>query len=111
MGCVVTCFYEFCHCVEHLSYKPKNPILRHMKESHMAHHFHNEQGNFGITNFAWDRVLGTYYSNAKRPAKSATVFNLGYDDEMAAKYPWVAELSGGVMAEQTPRDRRQQQAS
>ena len=23
-GLITTCFYEFCHCIQHLSYKPKN---------------------------------------------------------------------------------------
>ena len=109
MGCAVTCFYEFCHCVEHLSYKPKNKILLNMKQRHMAHHFHNEQGNYGITNFFWDRVFGTLYSNKDRPPKSATVYNLGYDQKMAEDYPWVSDLSGGV-SNDSPRDRRQQAA-
>ena len=109
-GAVITCFYEFCHCIEHLSYKPKNPILARMKQQHMAHHFHNEQGNFGITNFLWDRLFGTLYTNANRPPKSATVFNLGYDEGMASQYPWVAKLSGGVDTG-TPRDRRQREAA
>ncbi len=109
-GCVVTCFYEFCHCVEHLSYKPKNPLLKRMKQAHMAHHFHSEQGNYGITNFAWDKIFGTYYTNATRPEKSATVYNLGYDQEMAERYPWVSDMSGGV-SNDTPRDRRQKQAA
>jgi len=109
-GCVTTCFYEFCHCIEHLSYKPKNRILKHMKQAHMAHHFHSEQGNYGITNFAWDKLFGTYYTNESRPEKSATVFNLGYDEQMAARYPWVAELSGGVSTD-SPRDRRQREAA
>ncbi len=109
-GCVITCFYEFCHCIEHLSYKPKNPVLARMKQLHMAHHFHNERGNFGITNYLWDRVFSTLYTNERRPPKSATVFNLGYDDDMAARYPWVAQLSGGV-AKGTPRDRRQRDAA
>ena len=25
----------------------------------MAHHFHDETGNFGITSFLWDRLFGT----------------------------------------------------
>ncbi|MFN3232569.1 MAG: sterol desaturase family protein [Alphaproteobacteria bacterium] len=109
-GCVMTCFYEFCHCVEHLSYKPKNRILKHMKQSHMAHHFHSERGNYGITNFAWDKLFGTYYTNADRPEKSATVYNLGYDKKMAAQYPWVSDLSGGV-SDDSPRERRHKQAA
>ena len=38
--------------------------------------------------------------------KSATVFNLGYDEDAAQRYPWVADLSGGV-SDDTPRDKRQ----
>ncbi|MFZ5608787.1 MAG: sterol desaturase family protein [Pseudomonadota bacterium] len=105
-GLLTTCFYEFCHCVQHLSYKPKNPVLAMMKRRHMAHHFHDERGNYGITNFFWDRLFGTLYEREQRPEKSATVFNLGYDEAAAARYPWVARLSGGL-AQGTPRDRRQ----
>lgn len=95
-GLLTTCFYEFCHCIQHLSYKPKNRLLATMKARHMAHHFHDETGNFGITNFAWDRLFGTFYEREARKAKSPTVFNLGYTDEVAETYPWVAELSGGI---------------
>jgi hypothetical protein len=48
-------------------------------------------------------VFGTYYDRAERPAKSPTVFNLGYTPEVApfdrlrmSGYPHVARLSGGV---------------
>lgn len=104
-GLLTTCFYEFCHCIQHLSYKPKNRFLIEMKRRHMAHHFHDEDGNFGITNFFWDRLFNTLYEREERPEKSATVFNLGYDEEAAERYPWVADLSGGVI-KGTPRDRR-----
>ena len=67
-----------------------------MKRRHMAHHFHDENGNFGITTFFWDKVFGTYYDRPERPVKSPTVFNLGYTPEVAEVYPYVAELSGGV---------------
>jgi len=106
-GSLTYCFYEFCHCFEHLSYKPKYKILQRMKQLHLGHHFHSEQGNYGITNFMWDHIFGTYYHNKKRPPKSATVFNLGYDQDMADKFPWVAELSGGV-SNDSPRERRKQ---
>ncbi|MGI4880422.1 MAG: sterol desaturase family protein [Janthinobacterium lividum] len=95
-GLLTTCFYEFCHCIQHLSYKPKAKWLAAMKARHMAHHFHDESGNFGITNFVWDRAFGTFYEREARPLKSATVFNLGYTDEVAQTYPWVAAMSGGV---------------
>ncbi len=95
-GLLTTCFYEYCHCIQHLSYKPKNRFLAAMKSRHMAHHFHDETGNFGITNYAWDRLFRTFYERPDRKAKSPTVFNLGYTPEVAEHYPWVAELSGGV---------------
>ena len=95
-GLLTTCVYEFVHCIQHLAYKPKSPLLAEMKKRHLAHHFHDEDGNYGITTFFWDKVFGTYYDRPERPKKSPTVFNLGYDEEAAQRWPWVAELSGGV---------------
>ena len=95
-GLLTTCFYEFCHCIQHLAYKPKSKWLAEMKKRHMAHHFHDETGNFGITTFFWDKLFRTYYDRTERPAKSPTVFNLGYTPEVAEKWPHVARLSGGV---------------
>lgn len=103
-GLLVTCFYEFAHCIQHLAYKPRNRWLAAMKRHHMAHHFHDETGNFGIVSFWPDRLFGTFYEREARPAKSPTVFNLGYTDEVAAEHPWVAELSGGI-ARGHPRQR------
>lgn len=105
-GLLTTCFYEFCHCIQHLGYKPKSKWLATIKQRHMAHHFHNENGNFGITNYVWDRLFGTFYERAGERKKSPTVFNLGYTQEVAEKYPYVAELSGGV-ASGHPRKRQQ----
>jgi len=95
-GLLTTCFYEFCHCIQHLSYKPKNKWLVEMKKRHMEHHFHDEDGNYGITTFAWDKLFRTYYHRSERPTKSPTVFNLGYTPEAAKRWPKVSELSGGV---------------
>ena len=95
-GLLMTCFYEFCHCIQHLAYKPNSKWLAEMKKKHMAHHFHDETGNFGITTFFWDKLFGTHYDRAERPEKSPTVFNLGYTPEVAERYPHVARLSGGV---------------
>jgi hypothetical protein len=107
-GLLTTCFYEFVHCIQHLAYKPKNKTLAEMKRRHMAHHFHDESGNFGITTFFWDKVFKTYYDRPERPHKSPTVFNLGYTEEVAEVYPYVAELSGGVATgHPRQRDRRQ----
>lgn len=95
-GLLTTCVYEFCHCIQHLSYRPKNKFLAEMKRLHMAHHFHDETGNFGITNFFWDKLFGTHYDAIAGRRKSETVFNLGYDRQIAQDYPWVAELSHGI---------------
>ena len=105
-GLLTTCFYEFCHCIQHLGYKPRSKWLAMIKQRHMAHHFHDESGNFGITNYFWDRLFGTFYEKAGDRKKSPTVFNLGYTQEVAETYPWVAELSGGV-ASSHPRKRDQ----
>jgi sterol desaturase/sphingolipid hydroxylase (fatty acid hydroxylase superfamily) len=109
-GLLTTCVYEFVHCIQHLSYKPKNRILATMKVRHMAHHFHDESGNFGITSFWPDRLFGTFYGRVGERAKSATVFNLGYTQETASRFPWVARLSGGV-ATGHPRQRDRVRAS
>ncbi len=95
-GLVTTCVNEFFHCIQHLSYKPRNRWLVAIKARHMAHHYHDETGNFGITNFGWDRLFGTLYDGVSARAKSPTVFNLGYDEGVAARYPWVSRLSGGI---------------
>jgi sterol desaturase/sphingolipid hydroxylase (fatty acid hydroxylase superfamily) len=100
---VTTCFYEFCHCVQHLNYKPRSAWLARIKQLHLAHHFHDERGNFGITSFACDRLLGTYYASVKERPHSATVFNLGYDEAEAARFPWVARLTGAPPMARPPR--------
>lgn len=106
-GLLTTCLYEFIHCIQHLAYKPKWAFVAEMKKRHMAHHFHDETGNFGITNYFWDRLLGTFYDRSQRPAKSPNVFNLGYTPDVADRYPWVAKLSGGVeTAHPRKRERR-----
>jgi sterol desaturase/sphingolipid hydroxylase (fatty acid hydroxylase superfamily) len=104
-GLLTTCVYEFVHCVQHLAYKPRSKWLAEMKKRHMAHHFHDENGNYGITTFFWDKLFGTFYASAaERPAKSPTVFNLGYTPEVAERWPYVAQLSGGVATDH-PRER------
>jgi len=70
----------------------------------MEHHFFDESGNFGITNYLPDRLFGTYQERRARKLRSPTVFNLGYTEEVAKTYPWVADLSGGV-ASGHPRSR------
>ena len=95
-GLLITCYYEFMHCIQHLAFKPKWKWVQFQKQRHNEHHYFDERGNFGITNYVWDRLLGTYYEKKDRPKRSASVFNLGYDEEVARSYPWVKELSGGI---------------
>lgn len=92
-GVLSALFYEFCHCVEHLPYTPRNPVLRRMKRLHLLHHLHNERGNFGITNFVVDRLAGTYYPRARDVPWSPTAFNLGCTAAERVRYPWLAERS------------------
>ena len=91
----LACFmvYELCHCMQHLRVNPKSTFLRRIKRHHLLHHYHNEQGNFGITSLFCDYLFGSIYSSAEKVPVSQTVSNLGYRDEERVQYPWVAQLS------------------
>ena len=91
-GSLIFAGYEFCHCVQHLPFTPRSGWLREIKRHHLAHHFHSEQGNFGITLDVWDRVLGTGYDSPRAVPRSATTHNLGYDAAERSRYPWVGDL-------------------
>lgn len=93
LALVLFAFYEFCHCVQHLNYTPRSAWLRQIKKHHMAHHFHNETGNFGITSNLVDRLVGSLYEDGATRPKSPHVYDLGYDAAEAARYPWVAQRS------------------
>lgn len=95
-GLLVTCFYEFCHCIQHLRYTPKWPLLQKIKKLHLQHHFHDETHNFGITSFLPDLLFGTFCGRAQSNEKSETVFNLGYTGDDVEKYPWVARLTDDI---------------
>jgi sterol desaturase/sphingolipid hydroxylase (fatty acid hydroxylase superfamily) len=99
-GFVFTLVYEFCHCCMHLNYAPRQAWLRRAKTLHMAHHFHDETGNYGIISFWPDLLFGTIYEQPSARPRSPTVFNLGYDDAAAARFPWVAELSPAPCADE-----------
>jgi sterol desaturase/sphingolipid hydroxylase (fatty acid hydroxylase superfamily) len=94
MGLFTTCAYEFCHCIQHLKFMPKQGWLKRIKRLHMAHHFHNEQGNYGITTFLWDKLFGSFYASVSQKPASPTVRNLGYTEDEYERFPWVADLSG-----------------
>ncbi len=90
---VMTMYTEFLHAGEHLAFEPKSKFWKDIKRRHLAHHFHNENGNYGIAEFFWDRVFGTFYPETADRPRSATARNLGYTDETAKKFPWVKELT------------------
>jgi len=110
-GVLQTCFYEFIHCIQHLGYAPAWNWVKRVKRLHMSHHYHNETGNYGITNFLWDRISGTLYDAIKDRPHSATVFNLGYDEDVAKTYPYVAELTPNWPPPANPTQRRREMAS
>jgi len=90
---VLFSLYELCHCVQHLPFTPRYQWLRTLKKHHLAHHFHNEHGNYGITSMIWDRVFETLYRRPQEVPRSVTVHNLGYAGPEREAYPWVAEIS------------------
>jgi sterol desaturase/sphingolipid hydroxylase (fatty acid hydroxylase superfamily) len=94
-GAGVACMlvYEFCHCLDHLRCGPRNRVLEAMRRRHLLHHFHNERGNFGITSFVCDRLVGTLYDSRGAVPRSETVFNLGYGEAERRRYPWLARIS------------------
>lgn len=90
---VMTCYTEFLHAGQHLAFEPKSEFWKTIKKRHLAHHFHDESGNFGIAEFFWDKVFGTFYAEQTDRPRSATARNLGYTDETAEIYPWVKEIT------------------
>ncbi|MEO0882450.1 MAG: sterol desaturase family protein [Pseudomonadota bacterium] len=93
-GIFMTMFYEYVHCIQHLGFMPKpdtriGRFLGHVKRAHLLHHFHDENGNYSITAFWLDDLLGTYYPDAAARVKSPTARNIGYTTEVAQQYPWV----------------------
>ena len=105
-GLLVFAGYEFCHCAQHLPFTPENRWLREIKKRHLAHHFHSEQGNFGITSGIWDRAFGTLYAKPKEVPRSPTTSNLGYTAKERESHPWVAELSASEEELTARRQRR-----
>ena len=90
---IMTCVTEFLHAGQHLAFEPKSKYWKDIKRRHLAHHFHNENGNHGISEFFWDKVFGTFYDDVADAPRTETARNLGYTSEMAQKYPWVKELT------------------
>lgn len=98
-GLLVTCFYEFCHCIQHLKTSPRWKWVQRIKKLHLQHHFHDERNNFGITNYVCDRLFGTFRAKPSAETRSDTVFNLGYTLDEVRRYPWVAERTADIDVE------------
>jgi sterol desaturase/sphingolipid hydroxylase (fatty acid hydroxylase superfamily) len=102
---IFTLYNEFIHCIQHLKFQPKWKWVARVKRHHLLHHFHNESGNYGISNNIWDYALQSFYGKPGLKPKSPTVFNLGYNDEKALLWPEVRSLSGGLTDVQAQRQR------
>lgn len=91
-GLIAFMGYEFFHCAAHLPVRFGSPMMQRLRRHHALHHFHAESGNYGIATDIADKLLHTGYDGAAEMPKSPTVNNLGYTEEEARRYPWVAEL-------------------
>ena len=92
-GMLMMMFYEYIHCIQHLGFMPKSKFLAYVKRAHLLHHYHDENGNYSITAFWFDALMGSYYKDASERPRSATARNIGYTDEKAEKYPWVRKAT------------------
>lgn len=103
-GIFMTMFYEYVHCIQHLGFMPRSKLLGFVKRAHLLHHYHDEKGNYSITAFWFDALMGSYYKDASKRPRSPTARNIGYTDEMAEKYPWVrkATLAAEATGKKTP---------
>ena len=68
-------FYEWTHYIAHRPLRPISPWGRWMKKVHLWHHFKNENYRYGVTNPAYDFLMGTF-KDQKDVAQSKTAKNL-----------------------------------
>jgi sterol desaturase/sphingolipid hydroxylase (fatty acid hydroxylase superfamily) len=99
VGGLLIVAYEYAHSVCHSAFPAENGYLKSIRTNHVLHHFHAESGNYGITNGLSDVMFGTRYGEKSLPARSPTVRNLGYDDEMRRAFPWISEIESHANAE------------
>ncbi|MEU0353063.1 sterol desaturase family protein [Streptomyces sp. NPDC006237] len=63
--------YDLFHLYLHHA-RPKNRLLRHLRELHMRHHFRDDTRGFGISAPYWDELFGTSIARQTRtPAAEA----------------------------------------
>ncbi|MFJ7914229.1 MULTISPECIES: sterol desaturase family protein [unclassified Lysinibacillus] len=68
-------FYEWKHYIAHRPLRPISPWGRWMKKVHLWHHFKNENYWYGVTNPAYDFLMGTF-KKQKDVEQSKTAKNL-----------------------------------
>ncbi|MDE5414785.1 sterol desaturase family protein [Alkalihalobacterium chitinilyticum] len=68
-------FYEWKHYVAHRPIQPVSPWGKWMKKVHLWHHYKNENYWYGVTNPAYDFLLGTF-KDQKDVESSETAKNL-----------------------------------
>lgn len=93
-GFLILLVYEFFHCAAHLPVRFESGVMQRMRRHHALHHFHSENGNYGVVTDLADRVFATAYRSGAERVPSKTVRNLGYDKEEAQRYPWLMRLTG-----------------
>lgn len=93
VGCSFCAFvvYEFVHCAAHMRVRVANRWLRKRRRAHLVHHHMDDTTCFGIATGLADRLLGDGRQVARGRARSFSARTLGYDDALAARFPWVAE--------------------
>lgn len=101
-GILTTCFYEFCHCIQHLPFQPRWEWLRQVKKLHLAHHFHSEKGNFGITNF----FLGSHDEHLLPASAVSAAQRDGVQPRLHRREGRPLPVGGGSLRWRPPADRR-----
>jgi sterol desaturase/sphingolipid hydroxylase (fatty acid hydroxylase superfamily) len=101
-GLVCALAYEYFHSLEHSRVDLRNRYLIRMRTHHLAHHYLNEQGNYGITSPIIDRLIGTTLKTGGAQPTSPTVRNLGYAGDLESQFPWVAEIERTRHPEERP---------
>ncbi|KPC72030.1 hypothetical protein ADL35_32905 [Streptomyces sp. NRRL WC-3753] len=68
--------YDLFHLYLHHG-KPKNRLLRTLREYHMRHHFRDDTKGFGISAPYWDELFGTSIARLPRRGQSAKAATSG----------------------------------
>ena len=84
--------FAYVHGGAHLVAVPATHWGKAMRHRHMLHHLHNERVNFGVTTPLVDLLLGSSATDPETLERSPTIRSLGYEDEIVARYPWLAEI-------------------